>query len=476
MAAVKIFLAEIQQTINTPAGTALCSYVFAIDKIDLLEAFAAAQKCSPGLAVFYQQPDSDFALTAWGKAWESANTGAESMQSATKQWETISARAAVHFETDFIAGPWSAPIAMAGFAFDPCQQRTELWQNFPDASLIAPKVTMIQSHAVSLLMWTFYITPESSIEAIIQQLERSQDEFAAEFVSSNPETDTEIGGESLMSTHSMRDNKEWLEYVSGCLAEIAAGAGEKIVPARAVAVESAFGWNTTASLDYLRRNYPSAVTFAIAHGGSLFMGATPERLGMAADRNVYTMALAGSAPRGENAEEDKNIERERLYSLKNLREHQVVVQSITAGLQKITEGIDVDATPLTLKLQNVQHLLTRISGKLLPRRTILDVVGALHPTPAVAGLPQSAALRYIRNNEAIDRGWYAAPIGWLNTNGDGEFWVALRSGIINGANAALFAGCGVVRGSLPEEELRESEIKLRPMKEALRKGAMKGAL
>ncbi len=476
MDSVKEFLAQTRQTIAETTGAALCSYVFAVDKIDLLLAYEAAQKCSPAFAVFYQRPESDFAAAAWGKAWEAATAGAASMREAAKQWDAVAEHAAIHFETALSAGPWSFPIAMAGFAFDPQRQRSELWQNFPDASVVAPEITWIQANAASVMMWTFYITAESSIEEMAQQLASRYAEFAALYPSATPAKNTTESAAQQTVMRPMRSNKEWMEYVSGCLAEITNGAGEKIVPARAVSAESAAGWEITAGLDYLRRNYPAAVIFAIARSGSVFMGATPERLGMAADSKVYTMALAGSAPRGATADEDEKIEREQLFSLKNMREHRVVSQSITTALRQITEFIAADETPKALKLHNVQHLLTHISGKLQRRRSILDVVEALHPTPAVAGLPQNAALRYIRNNEALDRGWYAAPIGWLNTNGDGEFWVALRSGIITGANATLFAGCGVVRGSLPEDELRESEIKLQAMKDALRIAEVKNTI
>jgi len=123
----------------------------------------------------------------------------------------------------------------------------------------------------------------------------------------------------------------------------------------------------------------------------------------------------------------------------------------------------VHPVPQLLKLKNVQHLKTPITGELISGRCILDVMADLHPTPAVGGFPRQAALEAIRNTEKLDRGWYAGPLGWINASGEGEFAVALRSGLIDGGQATLFAGCGIVSDSDPRSEYAESCLKFEAM-------------
>ena len=126
-------------------------------------------------------------------------------------------------------------------------------------------------------------------------------------------------------------------------------------------------------------------------------------------------------------------------------------------------NMHVSALPQLLKLKNVQHLKTPITGELIPGRCILDVIADLHPTPAVGGFPRLAALEAIRNIENMDRGWYAGPLGWVSASGQGEFAVALRSGLIDGNKATLFAGCGIVSNSDPQAEYAESCLKFEVM-------------
>ena len=125
--------------------------------------------------------------------------------------------------------------------------------------------------------------------------------------------------------------------------------------------------------------------------------------------------------------------------------------------------MQVSATPQLLKLQNLQHLQTPITGDLIPGRCILDVMAELHPTPAVGGFPREVALEEIRNIEKLDRGWYAGPLGWIGASGHGEFAVALRSGLVNSTKATLFAGCGIVSSSEPQIEYAESWWKFQVM-------------
>jgi isochorismate synthase len=182
------------------------------------------------------------------------------------------------------------------------------------------------------------------------------------------------------------------------------------------------------------------------------------------------MALAGSAPRGNSEEEDEQLDLELLQSAKNQGEHAIVVTMIREALAHYCSQVWVSDKPQLLRLKNIQHLQTPIIGKLLPGKSILDAIGELHPTPAVGGFPRETALAELREFEQLDRGWYAGPIGWINANGNGEFAVALRSALVDEAQATLFAGGGIVADSQPESEYAETCWKFAVMLRGLGSG------
>jgi isochorismate synthase len=264
--------------------------------------------------------------------------------------------------------------------------------------------------------------------------------------------------------------EEWKALVGEAVSEIKQGAFEKVVLAREVRAIAQNDFEAGAILNRLRRNFPDATVFAVAREGRAFVGATPERLVRLQGGEVRTAALAGTIARGATPEEDKQLGQELLRSAKNQGEHAVVVDIIHAALLKVCVELYKEVPPRLLKLRNLQHLYTPITGRLRERSTILKLVEVLHPTPALGGYPKDETLRFIRANEGLDRGWYGAPLGWLDSRGEGEFVVAIRSALLDGATATLFAGCGIVAESEPESEYNESCVKLRAMLSALETG------
>jgi isochorismate synthase len=264
----------------------------------------------------------------------------------------------------------------------------------------------------------------------------------------------------------MRPASEWMALVAETVQRIQYGAYEKVVLARGVQISLSIPtvmFDIAATLQQLCQQYPDTYVFAIQRGERFFVGATPERLVQAMDGQIRTMALAGSAPRGVTEAEDMQMGMELLQSRKNNAEHALVVAEVHDALLTHCTHVLVAEKPQLLKLKNVQHLKTPVVGELLPGRCILDVMAHLHPTPAVGGFPREAALMAIRDTENLDRGWYAGPLGWIGASGYGEFAVALRSGLIAGNTATLFAGCGIVADSDPESEYTESCLKLQVM-------------
>lgn len=217
--------------------------------------------------------------------------------------------------------------------------------------------------------------------------------------------------------------------------------------------------------------YPECWTYAVDG----LTGTSPETLVRVLERQVSARVLAGTAPRGGDEEADARAEARLRHSEKNLAEHRYAVESALASLETLDThddpgtGLTSSRIPFTLKLPNLWHLASDIRGTLPAGVTVLDLVDALHPTAAVGGTPTDAALDAIHALEPFDRLRYAGPVGWVGAGGDGEWAVALRGAEINSSGTiTAFAGGGIVASSDASDEYRETQLKFRPIVEALR--------
>jgi isochorismate synthase len=206
--------------------------------------------------------------------------------------------------------------------------------------------------------------------------------------------------------------------------------------------------------------------FCFRFGPDAFVGATPERLILLSGRDLQTEALAGTF-RKNTAE----FATELLRSPKEHSEHAPVLSAIVEQLGPLCTKLQYSSEPELRTLPHLLHLRTPITGTLRSDLHVLDLVELLHPTPAVGGSPRRAALDWIAREEGFQRGWYASPIGWFQGNGDGEFEVGLRSGVLSGNTATLFAGGGIVAGSGADHEFAETQLKLLGLRSALRVAA-----
>ena len=196
-----------------------------------------------------------------------------------------------------------------------------------------------------------------------------------------------------------------------------------------------------------------------------FYGASPELLVSLQGKQLRTMGLAGSIGRGDSAEADDRLGEALLRSEKDRLEHQIVVDKMRDRLTPLSERLDI-ARPGLLKLSNIQHIHTPMHAALKREVGILPLVKTLHPTPALGGDPRAAAMRLIRDLEPVPRGWYGAPVGWIDSQLDGEFAVGIRSAVAQEARVWIYAGAGIVKDSLPQREWAETALKFRPMLEA----------
>lgn len=249
----------------------------------------------------------------------------------------------------------------------------------------------------------------------------------------------------------------WRSLVVDALRRIEARELDKLVAARCSVVRAPAPIDVLATLARLRGPAQAGVLFAFERGGATFLGLSPERLVTLSGTTVSTDALAGTGPDAAWL----------LASAKDRGEHAIVVEGIRRALSPVCASFDAPGTPRVRALPGLCHLWTPIRATLSGPVHVLDLVARLHPTPAVAGAPSAPAVAWIAAHEPVPRGWYAGPIGWFDARGDGDFAVAIRSGVVAGDRAFLWVGAGIVPASDPDREYRETEDKQRALLGAL---------
>jgi menaquinone-specific isochorismate synthase len=260
--------------------------------------------------------------------------------------------------------------------------------------------------------------------------------------------------------------------VEAALDRIEKGVLNKVVLAQALSTTLESDLSLPHVLSQLNVKYPGCYRFLVEPDSAgegmspAFFGATPELLVSRRGRTLKTDALAGTTGRGDTPAEDEWLAEELLADEKNVHEHELVAETIRDQLSPFAASVSVDDMRVK-RLANVQHLFSPISATLRADAHVLDLVEALHPTPAVGGLPPNVALDTIRETEPFDRGWYAAPVGWFDAAGNGTFAVAIRSAIAADREVTLFAGVGIVADSDPDREWDEVQLKYRPILDEL---------
>jgi len=283
-------------------------------------------------------------------------------------------------------------------------------------------------------------------------LDRARDEVVPSALESAPPDSFRL--------ESARPHEDFLARVEAAVSEVRTGRLDKVVLAREVTVTANRPLRQCDLLERLRALHPSCTVFAVDG----FVGASPELLLARSGREVSSHPLAGTAARSGDAEADRRAGDALLSSPKERSEHRAVVEAVAAALRHVTSELEVPAAPSIVELRNVSHLGTAISGVLAPASSglpsALELVARLHPTPAIAGSPVDAATEYIEKAEEVDRGCYGGPVGWIDASGDGEFYLGIRSAMVDGATARLFAGVGILADSDPARELAETQLKL----------------
>lgn len=437
----------------------LLSEVYKLDSMNPLLFFKSGKERFLGERFFWKDPKDETILIGLGISKQiQPDQVTDRFFQVEEEWEGF-------LKDSLIFNPYSeigvGPVIFGGFSFDPYKEKTELWSKYPDSLFYLPKYMLSIIKGEAYLTTNVVCTPQDD-ESFIEKVTEERNEL---FLSLHQNVDTEPA--VLTETKEISPEK-WKQSVDKVVSELTGGPLKKVVLARELRLMFNKQVEVEKVLENLYKQQQESFIFAFESNGDCFVGATPERLVKKQGNEIFSTCLAGTISRGETAEEDKYLGETLLHDQKNLIEHQYVVEMIKEALEESCEEIILPDQPQLMKIRDIQHLYTPVIGKAGKDSSLLLIVEKLHPTPALGGLPKKEAVEKIRQVEELDRGFYAGPLGWLDYRGNGEFAVAIRSGLIQGEEVSLFAGCGVVADSNSESEYLETGLKFRPMLRALR--------
>lgn len=357
--------------------------------------------------------------------------------------------------------PFSGPHFFCYFSF--FDKNTQLDYPFPSATIFLPRWQVAVKNQRCILVTNIIINANVNIERLLENIQNKiQLLQSLEYYSVNIDYFP-----AKLSQKSVTNAAQFKRSVVSALEKIRSRHLSKIVLADILDVKSRNQFNLIKSLNNLRQIHPNCYIFSISNGkGQNFIGASPERLISINNQQLITDALAGSAPRGKTPAEDAANANRLLNSEKEKHEHSLVLDFITQRLSQLGLLPQILA-PRLRQLSNIQHLWTPISATVPTNIHPLKIVAQLHPTPAVAGASRDVACAEIRHYESFERGLYAAPLGWIDSQGNCEFIVGIRSALIDGDRARLYAGAGIVAGSDPDKEFAEVQLKLQALLKAL---------
>lgn len=359
-------------------------------------------------------------------------TGEDRFEKAKAWWQTQLSEFKIQ---NNVHGSGTGPILFGSFSFDPNEK----------SILVIPKIILGKKAGKSWVTWIG---------------DNTQPNFST-LSKSLP------SGEITWSDGALSES-QWKDQVSFAVDSIKQNKLEKVVLARDQVAASTVAINTRGLLQRLEIEYPSTWLFLVDG----LIGATPELLVRLSKSLVTSRVLAGTIRKTGNEDRDLALAASLAKSSKDLEEHEYAVRSVADALAPFCSSTNVPESPFVLHLSNVMHLATDVTGVLndsAKQADIFTLIQQLHPSAAVCGTPTNAAKKFIIDFEKMNRERYAGPVGWIDANGDGEIAIALRCGQLSQDNKSIriFAGCGVVAGSDPANELAESQAKLMPMRTAL---------
>ncbi|MDM5334837.1 isochorismate synthase [Ureibacillus composti] len=427
-----------------------------VSRLSALAFFAAGESKYKGQRFFWQNREKTLTIVGLGHAYVLENNkGLNRFNHIEEDWKKLT-KNIVKEERE------AQPILFGGFTFDPENGHKGEWEGFPEAFFAVATFQLTIQHDKAYVS-IHLITDQDNSASIFDSLRKERDYL----IHAAQVRELKTYEKPLPTNYHELYKDEYLESIQKVTGHIKSKEAEKVVIARSLSMEFDDMVTSPQILSHVIHEQPESYLFGLERENLLFFGASPERLVKVVDGQAYSSCVAGSIKRGKTAEEDHALGQILLNDAKNLGEHQYVVEMIVNTFAKNCLEYKVPKNPKLLKIRDIQHLFTPVEGKLSPNATILQLVKSLHPTPALGGVPRQEALAIIRQYEPMNRGLYAAPIGWIDAEGNGEFAVAIRSAALIDHKAYLYAGGGIVADSEPISEYEETLVKFRPMLRAL---------
>ncbi|MFD1928535.1 isochorismate synthase MenF [Sporosarcina siberiensis] len=427
-----------------------------IGRISPLLFFQAGEANYSNERFYWQNADNTLTLAGIGHATVLSNENADNrFEDISVRWKNL-CMSLVKEEKDI------EPILFGGFSFDTNHTENSEWGNFPTAFFFVPSFQLTIKNGMTSISINLVTKNENAIDEF-DELRNERDRlihFAQVNEFKSPEKPFVVSLEE-------RGKDKYMKSITDVTNLIKKGKAEKVVIARSIKLNFDSNVQSDSALHHISNEQQESYVFGLQREGQLFFGATPERLIEVSNGQAYSACVAGSIGRGTTADEDKALGEELLDDHKNRGEHHYVVNMISNVFENNCTNISMPLKPKLMKLRDIQHLFTPIEGQLKKDTDIFSLVQALHPTPALGGVPHEISREIIRDEEKMDRGYYAGPIGWTDTKGNGEFAVAIRSALLDGDSAYLYAGGGIVADSTAEKEYEETWVKFRPVLRAL---------
>lgn len=422
---------------------------------------------------FWEDVRDSITFAGFGAAAHLIAWGGERVRHIQEQARALFADAALLNKLAAAEAPLvAAPRLFGGFAFRADFAPDYAWSAFHPAHFILPHYQYVRTDEGAWLTINAMIGPDDDAEETLPELREALEArytlLREAPAAAGDERDAWGRHGAPQQERYPLSYEAWAEQIAAAKEQFASGALQKVVLSRVAELRFEQRVDVDGALRFLNQYYQESYRFLFEpQPHHAFFGATPELLAKVEGATITSMAMAGSIRRSQNGREDAALGQELLNSAKDRYEHNLVVMAILERLAPLTGQLEISPQPGVYKLRNIQHLFTPVRGRLIAPDGILPLVDLLHPTPALGGTPRAEAMAFIRQTEPVTRGWYAAPVGWIDYRLDGAFAVAIRSAVSQQRRVWLYAGSGIVADSEPEKEWQETALKFRPMLEAL---------
>jgi menaquinone-specific isochorismate synthase len=442
------------QLLDESVDEQLVSFAFKVDNFDVLSSINSLISISNETFLF-QSPNSKYTLVALNTALKLSKGDQNGISEAVTDYE--------HFKNGFINN-WnelnldSLPIICTAVKFDSIKKSDD-WSDFESINVFIPELAFYSNRGNTFGCFNF-------ISKALQG-DQIRQRFLYQLTSIKDAVTAGKAAKEKNEGYQFFENEEelnlWLKSSTRAIEVLSIGKVEKLVVSRTHNFRIKHELNYEELLQKLSLRFPDCYLYYLKQGDSHFFGSSPELFLKIFGNLAEVESVAGSAPRGERSESDEILEQYLQSSKKNHKEHEYVTEFISATLKKYSDKVIIKEEKSVKKLDNIQHLATKISAELKSDVQFLKIIEALFPTPAVCGLPKDEAMSIIRTLETHDRGLYSGLIGWMDFEGNCELAVAIRSTLVKNNRVTAYAGAGLVKDSNPKEEFIETKLKLDPI-------------